>query len=406
MIFFATIRMAVRALRRNVLRTLLTMLGIIIGVAAVIVVVALGNGARAELEARVASLGQNVIMVMSGSVSRGGVRMGFGSAPTLTEDDYIALQREVPGVAGVSPEIRANAQVAFGNQNTALEIRGVSAQFLDIRAWPLADGENFTDNDVRIGAKVALIGRTTKDTLFGDGRAVGEVVRIRNAPFTIVGELAPKGSSSFGSDQDDAIFVPYTTAQRSLSGRGGGFRSFILQAAAPDQIPLVTNEVASLLRQKHRIAEGQPDDFMVRTQQEMIEFFDASQRIMRLLLSAVAGVSLVVGGIGVMNIMPLSVAPRPPEDRLRPAGGARGRGAPPQFLIEAITLSVLGGALGILAGFATSEILSTKTGWASLISADSVLVAVAFSAAIGIFFGFYPARRASQMDPIEALRHE
>jgi putative ABC transport system permease protein len=308
-------------------------------------------------------------------------------------------------VAGVSPEVRASGQIAYGNQNTSVDIRGVSASFFDIRSWPMADGEPFSEQDVRSGAKVAVIGRTTKQTLFGDEPAVGQVIRIRNAPFTIVGELVPKGSSSFGGDQDDTLYVPYTSAMRRLS-RDTSFRSFLVQAAAADQIPAVTNELASLLRQKHRIPEGGPDDFIIRTQQEIAEFFDASQRIMRALLAAVAGVSLVVGGIGIMNIMLVSVTERTREIGVRLAVGARGRDILLQFLIEAVTLSVLGGALGVLAGYGAAKLLTARTQWATLISPDSVLVAVAFSAAIGIFFGFYPARRASQMDPIEALRHE
>ncbi len=405
MILFATLRIALRALRRNTMRTLLTMLGIIIGVAAVIVVVALGHGAKAELEARVAALGNNVVTVMSGFIARGGVRMGFGSSPTLTEEDYVAMRRELPGAAGISPEVRSSGQVAAGNQNTSVEIRGVSADFLDIRAWALADGENFTEQDVRNANKVALIGKTTKQLLFGDSPCVGEVIRIKNAPFTIVGELVSKGGSSFGGDQDDAIFVPYTSALKRLTGQTG-FRSFLIQATSPDMIATVTNEVAVLLRQRHRIAEGQPDDFMVRTQQETIEFFDASQRIMRLLLAGAAGVSLIVGGIGIMNIMLVSVTERTREIGLRLAVGARGRDILLQFLIEAITLSILGGALGVALGVAASKSLTARTQWATLISTDSILLAFVFSAVIGIFFGFYPARKAAQLDPIDALRYE
>jgi putative ABC transport system permease protein len=405
MILFATIRIALRALRRNTLRTLLTMLGIIIGVAAVIVVVALGHGAKAELEKRVAALGNNVVTVRSGFVARGGVRMGFGSAPTLTEEDYMVMRRELSGAAGISPEVGTTAQVAAGNQNTSVEIRGVSADFLEIRAWPLADGENFTEQDVRNANKVAVIGKTTKDLLFGEAPCVGEVIRIKNAPFTIVGELTPKGASSFGGDQDDAIFVPYTAVLKRLTGQSG-FRSILIQAASPDLITTVTNEVTDLLRQRHRIAEGQSDDFFVRTQQETIEFFDASQRIMRLLLAGAAGVSLIVGGIGIMNIMLVSVTERTREIGVRLAVGARGRDILLQFLIEAVTLSVLGGALGVALGVASSNLLTARTQWATLISSDSILLAFIFSAAIGIFFGFYPARKAAQLDPIDALRYE
>ena len=405
MVFFAPVKIAVRALRRNTLRTLLTMLGIIIGVGAVIAMVSIGNGAKAQMEARVASLGQNVIQVFSGSSSRGGVRMGFGSSGTLTREDYESIRREIAGVAGASPEVRSFAQLAFGNQNNNSQVLGVGAEYVDIRAWPLEGGANFTENDVRNANKVALIGRTTATTLFGDGDPVGQIVRVKNAPFTIVGLLSSKGTSMMGSDQDDVMLVPYTSAMRRLSG-DTTFRSIMVQAAQPSAIPGVQEQIIDLLRQRHRITAGREDDFIVRTQQEISDFATDQARIMTLLLAAVAGVSLLVGGIGIMNIMLVSVTERTREIGVRMAVGARGNDILLQFLIEAVTLSLLGGLLGIIFGVGAAKIVSIKVGWNTLVSPDSILGAFLFSAIIGVFFGFYPARKAAQLDPIDALRYE
>jgi putative ABC transport system permease protein len=405
MILLATLRIAVRALRRNTLRTLLTMLGIIIGVGAVIAMVAIGNGAKAQVEAQIAALGQNVILVLSGNVSRGGFSMGFGSAGTLTKEDYEALRKEISGATGVSPEVRSFAQIAAGNQNLNSQVLGVGEDYVDIRAWPVASGVNFTESDVRNASKVALIGKTTAGTLFGDSDPIGQILRIKSAPFTIVGQLAAKGMSMMGSDQDDVVLVPYTSAMVRLSG-ATTFRSFNVQAVKAALVPDVQNQITELLRQRHRIGPGRDDDFLVRTQQEITEAATATSRTMTVLLAAIAGVSLLVGGIGIMNIMLVSVTERTREIGVRMAVGARGRDILLQFLIEAVTLSLVGGVIGIALGFAGARLVSITRGWNTVVSADSILLAFLFSAAIGVFFGFYPARKAAQLDPIEALRYE
>jgi len=405
MIGFATIKIALRALRRNPLRTLLTMLGIIIGVGAVIAMVSIGNGAKAQVEAQIATLGQNVILVLSGNVSRGGFRMAFGSAPSLTREDYQAIRNEINGIAGISPEVRSFAQIAAGNQNLNTQVLGVGEDYLDIRSWPLAEGVSFTESDVRNAGKTAIIGQTTATTLFGEGDPIGQIIRIKNAPFTVVGLLSAKGMSMMGSDQDDVVMVPYTSAMVRLSG-GTTFRSFSVQAASAESLADVQSQITELLRQRHRIGAGQDDDFIVRTQQEISEMATATSRIMTVLLAAIAGVSLLVGGIGIMNIMLVSVTERTREIGVRLAVGARGRDILLQFLIEAVTLSVVGGLVGIGLGVGGAQALSSNFGWATLVSPDSIVMAFAFSAAIGVFFGFYPARKAAQLDPIEALRYE
>jgi putative ABC transport system permease protein len=405
MMLFAILKLSLRALRRNTLRTLLTMLGIIIGVAAVIAMVSIGNGAKAQVESQIAALGQNVIMVLSGNVTRGGFSMGFGSAGTLTQGDFDALRKEVDGVVGASPEVRSPGQVAAGNANINTSVMGVGEDYVSIRSWILASGANFTEQDVRSANKVALIGKTTATTLFGDGDPVGQIIRIKNAPFTVVGALAPKGMAMMGNDQDDVILVPYTSAMKRLSG-ATSFRSFVLQGSTPDRMPDVQNEIMEVLRQRHRITEGKEDDFIVRTQQEISEAATTTSRVMTILLGSIAGVSLLVGGIGIMNIMLVSVTERTREIGVRLAVGARSYDILLQFLTEAVTLSILGGLIGIGLGLGTSKIVSAKLGWATLVSTTSIVLAFVFSAAIGIFFGFYPARKAAHLDPIEALRYE
>ncbi len=405
MIVLATLRIAVRALRRNTLRTLLTMLGIIIGVAAVIATVSIGNGAKSQVEAQIASLGQNVILIMSGNVSRGGFRMGFGSAGTLTRDDYDAMRREIPALNGLSPEVNAFAQVAAGNQNNYVQIKGVGAEYLTVRSWDLTFGQNFSEQDVRTANKVALIGKTTANTLFGDADPVGQIIRIKSAPFTIVGALASKGSSMMGSDQDDVVLVPYTSAMKRLTG-ATTFRSIYAQVADARSLAAAYSQITDLLHQRHRIGEGRDDDFFIQTQQEIADRVTAVSSTMTVLLGSVAGVSLLVGGIGIMNIMLVSVTERTREIGVRLAVGARGRDILLQFLIEAVTLSVVGGTLGILSGIVGSRVISAKLSWPTLISADSIVVAFVVSAVIGIFFGFYPAHKAAELDPIDALRYE
>jgi len=301
--------------------------------------------------------------------------------------------------------VRSFAQIATGSQNINSQILGVGEDYLDIRAWPLAGGANFTESDVRTANKVALIGKTTASTLFGDGDPVGQIIRIKTAPFTIVGELGSKGMSMTGSDQDDVVLVPYTSAMIRLSG-GNTFRSFNVQATTAKLLPDIQNQVIELLRQRHRITDGREDDFIVRTQEEISDMATQTSKTMTILLGAIAGVSLLVGGIGIMNIMLVSVTERTREIGVRMAVGARGRDILLQFLIEAVTLSLLGGLIGIMLGVGGARVVSAKVGWITLVSAESMIFAFLFSAAIGVFFGFYPARKAAQLDPIEALRYE
>jgi putative ABC transport system permease protein len=402
----AVFKIALRALRRNVLRSFLTMLGIIVGIAAVIVGVSMGTGAKAEVDKRIASMGQNLLTVLSGNISRGGVRGGFGMAPNLKPEDYEAIRKEVSGVAAASPEVRTSVQLAVGNQNTFVQVLGVSAEYLTARSWPLSSGENFSEADIRNANKVCLIGNTTATTLFGESvDPVGQVIRVRNAPFTIVGWLESKGSGSFGQDQDDVLLIPYTSLMKRLSG-DTRFRSIFVQAESPDLITDVQNDITTLLRQRHQIAEGKDDDFMVRTQQETSDFFNANNRIMTILIGFFAGISLVVGGIGIMNIMLVSVTERTREIGIRLAVGARGRDVLRQFLTEAVLLSVVGGALGIGTGFWLAPLLTKFAGFPTLISNASVIMAFTVSAIIGIVFGFFPALKAARLDPIDALRYE
>ena len=403
---FAVLKIAFRALRRNLLRSFLTMLGIIVGIAAVIVGVSMGTGAKAEVDKRIASMGQNLLVIMSGNMSRGGVRGGFGAAPNLSQGDYDAIRREVGGIAGVSPEVRTSAQVGAGNQNSFVQVLGVSHSYADIRSWEFRSGANFTDADVRNASKVCIIGTTTAKSLFGeDVDPTGQTIRIKNAPFTVVGWLKPKGVNSFGSDQDDVLLLPYTSVMKRLSG-DTMFRSFSVQAEDPGGLVQVQSDITDLLRQRHKIAEGKDDDFMVRNQQEMSEFFNANNRIMTILIGFFAGISLVVGGIGIMNIMLVSVTERTREIGIRLAVGARGRDVLRQFLTEAVLLSIMGGALGIATGFWLAPLLTKFFEFPTLISTQSVVLAFSVSAVIGVVFGFFPALKAANLDPIDALRYE
>lgn len=403
---FATLRIALMAIRRNVLRSFLTMLGIIVGIAAVIVGVSMGTGAKAEVDKRIAGMGQNLITVMSGNMTRGGVRGGFGMAPNLSIEDFDAMRREVSQITAVSPEARTSAQVAAGNQNSFVQVSGVSDEYIVARSWALKSGENFTAADVRNASKICLIGATTAKTLFGEGiDPVGQAVRIKNAPFTIVGWLEAKGSGSFGQDQDDVLLVPYTSVMKRLSG-DTKFRSVFVQAESPDAIPLVQEQLTELLRRRHKISDGKDDDFMVRNQQETSDFFNANNRIMTVLIGFFAGISLVVGGIGIMNIMLVSVTERTREIGLRLAIGALEREVLLQFLIEAVVLAALGGVVGLALALLASVGLSMLMGIPFVFGLGINLMAFAFSAAIGVVFGFVPARRAARLNPIDALRHE
>ena len=403
--FSSTWMIALRALRRNLMRSALTMLGIIIGVAAVIAMVAIGTGAKEQVASSIAQIGQNTVLVMSGAGSRGGVRGGWGSSPTLTRQDYEAIRKEIPGVIRATPDVRKNAQVMASNQNVNTTVNGAGEDYAEIRAWEFLEGGNFSAADVKASAKVAILGQTVSTNLFGDASPVGQVVRIQNAPYVVVGLLKPKGMSMMGSDQDDVVLVPWTSALVRLTGTDS-FRSITVQAESAEQVEAVMEDLSALLRQRHRIRDGAEDDFHVRSQQEIMEMATSTAQTMTLLLAAIAGVSLLVGGIGIMNIMLVSVTERTREIGVRMAVGARGGDILLQFLVEAVVLSVGGGLIGIGLGIGIAKVVSAKVGWNTLVSPESVALAFAFSAAIGIFFGFYPARKASGLDPIEALRYE
>lgn len=401
----STVTIAFRALRRNKLRSALTALGIIIGVAAVIAMVGIGSGAKAQVEAQIASLGENIILIFSGSTTASGIRTGWGGAGTLKIEDAEAIRREVPGVIAVSEEVVSTAQVAAGNQNWFTRIYGESADYFDLRQWPIADGAPFTAQDVRSANKVCVIGRTTATQIFGSQDPIGQILRVKNVPFTVVGVLTPKGLSTQGVDQDDIVIMPYTSAMKRVIG-GTTLRNINVQVSDVNALAPAQAQIISVLRQRHNIRPGRDDDFTVRNQVEIAEMATAQSDVMTGLLFAIACVSLVVGGIGIMNIMLVSVTERTREIGTRMAVGAHGSDILTQFLIEAVSLSSAGGAIGILVGIASSKIIAITKNWPSLISPVSIVVAFLFSAAVGVFFGFYPARKAAQLDPIEALRYE
>jgi putative ABC transport system permease protein len=401
----STVKIATRALLRNKMRSALTALGIIIGVGAVIAMVGIGNGAKSQVESQIASLGQNVILIFSGTFTAGGVHSGWGSAGTLKIEDAQAIKREVPNVTIVSPEIRSTAQIAAGNQNWFTQILGESEDYFELRRWPFAEGGPFSAQDVRNAAKVAVIGKTIVQQLFNGGGALGQVIRVKNVPFIIVGVLQPKGLSVMGTDQDDVVVIPYTSAMKRVTG-ATTLRSINVQVARASDLSPAQQQIIQLLRDRHGIRPGASDDFTVRSQEEIAATATATSRILSLLLGAIASVSLLVGGIGIMNIMLVSVTERTREIGIRMAVGAHARDILLQFLTEAVTLSSMGGIIGILLGLGTSKILSTVAGWPTLISVNSIIVSFVFSAAVGIFFGFYPAQKASRLDPIEALRYE
>ena len=401
----STLNIALRALRRNKLRSVLTALGIIIGVAAVIAMVGIGNGAKAQVEAQIASLGQNVILIFSGSTTSSGIRTGWGGAGTLKIEDAEAIRREVPGVTAVSEEVASTTQVAAGNQNWFTRIYGESADYFDLRQWPLADGAPFTPQDVRSANKVCVIGRTTASQIYGSDDPVGQILRIKNVPFAITGVLTAKGLTTQGVDQDDVVVMPYTSAMKRVVG-GTTLRNINVQIGDARQIEGAQQQILALLRQRHNIRPGRDDDFTVRNQQEIAEAATATSKVMTLLLGAIAGVSLVVGGIGIMNIMLVSVTERTREIGVRLAVGAHGRDILTQFLIEAVSLSSIGGLIGIIFGVGASKLLSIYAHWPTLISIGSIALSFFVSAGVGVFFGFYPAREAARLDPIEALRYE
>jgi putative ABC transport system permease protein len=406
----ASIRIALRALRVNRLRSGLTMLGVIIGVAAVIAMVAVGSGATTRIQQQIQSIGSNIIMVLPGSITSNGIRLGSGASASLTEDDAKAILAECSAVAAAAPLVRGGAQVMYGNSNWATSIQGTTPDYLLIRDITLSSGQPFTDQDVDSATKVALLGQTVVRNLFGDSDPVGQTIRIKNVPFTVAGVLTAKGQSPFGQDQDDVVIIPISSAKRGVLGinraNARAVGVIMVQAAAPNQMDEAQREIEGLLRQRHHIAADQEDDFTVRNLSEVFEAQEGSARVMALLLGAIASVSLIVGGIGIMNIMLVSVTERTREIGLRLAVGAKTHDIMSQFLVEAGALSVMGGAVGILVGVAASVLISRLAGWSTLISPQAVVLASLFSALVGVLFGYYPARKAALLDPIEALRYE
>ena len=401
-----SLKLAFRALMRNPLRATLTMLGVIIGVAAVVATLAIGQGARASVQAQIATLGSNVIMIMPGAPSAGGVRMVMGSGSTFTAEDVDAIRRECPSVSAVTWTVRSGGQAVYGNQNWSTSIVGATADYFPIREWTIADGTAFTDGDVRNAAKVAVLGATVAENLFQGGRAIGETIRIKNLPFKVVAVMNRKGGSMMGQDQDDLIILPGTTVQRKFLGTTSVIGVMMASARGAESINAAIEEMSSLLRQRHRIRPGQDDDFFMRNQAEFANAAEQTSKTMTLLLSSIALVSLLVGGIGIMNIMLVSVTERTREIGIRMAVGAKGGDILSQFLVESAFLSLVGGALGVALGWAASSLISRLAGWPTTVSPASIALAFGFSAAVGIFFGFYPARKAALQDPIEALRYE
>jgi putative ABC transport system permease protein len=404
----STVKISLRALRVNKMRSALTMLGIIIGVGAVIAMLAVGAGARKKISEQISSIGSNLIMVLPGATTAGGRRLGAGTQSTLTVADADAILRESPSVQYVAPTLGGTAQVVYGNLNWATVVTGTTPSMLEVRDWRLSAGRPFTDDDVKGATKVCLIGQTIVDNLFGSIDPVGQVIRIKKIPFTVVGVLAMKGQSPGGQDQDDYIYIPITTAQKKVFGTAfpGMVRIIMVKAEDPDALAKAEEEITELLRQRHKIGPRQEDNFTVRNLTEMLQTAEESTKVMTILLGAIASVSLVVGGIGIMNIMLVSVTERTREIGIRMAVGAKTWDIRLQFIIEAVILSLIGGIAGIVIGLSGSEILSLLAGWPTSVSLFAILVSFGFSGMVGVFFGFYPAYKASLLDPIEALRYE
>jgi putative ABC transport system permease protein len=403
--FWNTFRLALRALARNKMRSALTMLGIIIGVGAVIAVVSIGQGATYLIQQGIQSMGTNAVFIAAGSTKPGGARMGYGAVKTLTVDDMAAILREVPLIKQAAPAVGSRAQVVYGNQNWNTSVTGTTPNYLDIRSWPIQAGSMFGQEEVDSASNVCVLGTTVQRILFNDENPIGKQIRIGQLPFRVVGILESKGQSVMGDDQDDKIFAPYTTVQRKMSGITW-LQSINASAVSQEASLAAVAPITALLRERHHIRQGDDDDFFVRTQSEVADLFTSTSRLMTLLLGSVAVVSLVVGGIGIMNIMLVSVTERTREIGVRLAVGATEHDVQQQFLVEAVTLSMMGGLFGIVLGLVGSALISYFLAWPTLVSVIAIFVAVIFSILVGISFGFYPAYKASQLDPIEALRYE
>jgi putative ABC transport system permease protein len=403
-------RVALRALRVNKLRSILTMLGIIIGVGAVIAMVGVGSGAQARVAEQIQSLGSNLIIVLSGSTNTSGIRLCQGSRLSITEEDSLAIAREIPAVQATAPSMRGNAQVVYGNLNWATGIQGVTPDYSEVREWSVNAGRFFTPEDVAGAGKVALLGQTTAENLFGDSDPLGQVIRIKKVPFTVIGVLDRKGQNSWGQDQDDIVLIPLSTAKKKVLGvsqaNARSVGSISVKVRPGEDMAETESQMRELLRQRHRLQPYQEDDFTLRNLSEILQTQEESSRVMTYLLAAIASVSLLVGGIGIMNIMLVSVTERTREIGLRMAVGARGRDILLQFLVEAVTLSLIGGVIGIVLGVGGSRAISQFAEWRTQVPPQAIAMAFGFAACVGVFFGFYPARKAARLDPIEALRYE
>jgi putative ABC transport system permease protein len=405
--FIAILRIAWRALARNKLRSGLTMLGIIIGVGAVIAMVGVGQGANSQVQSQIANMGTNLLVVLAGSANMSGVRTGSSAVKTLIVDDMTAILRECTAVKEAAPGVQTRAQVIYQNQNWAPSggITGTSPEYFDVRSWPIKEGVAFDKSEVDRAGNVAVLGTTVVDTMFGGEDPLGKTIRIKNLPFKVIGVTSSKGQSSFGQDQDDIVFVPYTTVQKKLAGITW-LQTIHVQAISQEATGLAQQQIETLLRERHRLRADEDNDFMVRNLADVAQLAEESGRVMTLLLGSIASVSLIVGGIGIMNIMLVSVTERTREIGIRMAIGATESDVQRQFLIEAVVLSLMGGILGIIMGVTSSSIISKVLRWPTQISPVAIVVAVFFSIGVGIFFGFYPARKAARLDPIEALRYE
>jgi putative ABC transport system permease protein len=403
--FMNTFRLALRALARNKMRSALTMLGIIIGVGAVIAVVSIGQGANYLVQQGIAAMGTNAVFIAAGSNRAGGVRQGYGGVKTLTVDDMNAILKEIPLIKQAAPSLSNSQQVVYGNQNWNTRVTGTTPNYFDIRTWPVQSGSVFSDEEVDLAANVCVLGTTVEKILFLDEDPIGKTIRIGNLPFRVDGVLSSKGQSTVGQDQDDIIFAPYTTVQRKIQGITWLQTINASAISQPASLAAVA-PITSLLRERHRLRTGTDDDFLVRTQADIEDLANQTQSVMTLLLGGIASVSLLVGGLGIMNIMLVSVTERTREIGVRMAVGATEDDVRRQFLVEAVTLSMMGGFIGIVFGLVGSALISNLLSWPTLISGKAIIAAVIFSAAVGIFFGYYPAHKAAQLDPIEALRYE
>lgn len=403
--FANILRVALRALARNKMRSILTMLGIVIGVAAVIAMVAIGQGAQAQVQSQIASMGANLLFVSAGSVNRGGIRMGGGATKTLVDSDVQAMLRECQACAAAAPGSASTQQVVYASQNWSTRVNGTSPDYFTVRDWPFASGGSFSNDDVRTAADVVVIGETVRQNLFAGTEPVGQTIRIGTLPFIVVGVLIPKGQSGMGADQDDAVYVPISTLQKKITGQD--WLQYVMVSAKTQQASYsAQQQITAVLHDRHHIQPGQEDDFSVRNLADVAQLADQSSQVLTMLLASIASVSLLVGGIGIMNIMLVSVTERTREIGIRIAIGATEEDVQRQFLTESMVMSLMGGLIGVMIGIGISVVISNALKWPVLVSPLSIVIAVVFSIAVGVFFGYYPAKKASRLDPIEALRYE